>query len=108
MTATPLSGKAPLAVNFDASGSSDPDTTCIPDTIASYTLDFGDGTAAGPQASPMFSHTYHSNGDYPARLTVTDSRGLASTNAFQLVISVDSTLNDAQSIKVHGSGVEFS
>jgi hypothetical protein len=103
LTGSPLTGVAPLTVNFDGSTSSDADG----DTIASYTLDFGDGTAPVTQASPMFSHTYNSNGDYPARLTVTDSRGHASLSFSQLVISVTSTLNSAVSRKVHASAGAF-
>jgi PKD repeat protein len=38
-----MSGYAPLTVNFDASGSTDL-FSCA--TISSYTLDFGDGSAA--------------------------------------------------------------
>jgi uncharacterized repeat protein (TIGR01451 family) len=88
LTATPTSGNAPLTVNFDGSGSYDPDTAPPPDTIASYTFNFGDGSAAVTQSAPTISHTYNAAGDYPARLTVTDSRGAASTNTAQVVISV--------------------
>jgi len=88
LTATPTSGNAPLAVNFDGSGSYDPDTAPPADTIASYTFDFGDGSAAVTQSTPTISHTYNAAGNYPARLTVTDSRGAASTNTAQVLISV--------------------
>src|SRR6266404_2380759 len=50
LTATPTSGTAPLTVNFDGSGSYDPDTAPPPDTIASYTFNFGDGSAAVTQS----------------------------------------------------------
>jgi PKD domain len=86
LTATPLSGNAPLTVNFDGSGSfRNPPP---PGSIATYTLDFGDGTAPVTQASPMFSHTYNNPGEYPARLTATDPCGKTSTSAAQVVISV--------------------
>jgi len=85
LTATPTSGTVPLTVNFDGSGSFDPDAG---DTIASYTFDFGDGPAPVTQSTPTISHTYNFTGNYAARLTVTDSRGLASTNTAQVVISV--------------------
>src|SRR5438309_2622694 len=90
LTATPTSGNAPLAVNFDGSGSFDPDTAPPPDTIASYTFDFGDGSAAVTQSTPTISHTYNAAGNYGATLRVTDSRGAASTNTAQVLISVDS------------------
>ncbi len=90
LTATPTSGTAPLTVNFDGSGSYDPDTAPPPDTIASYTFSFGDGSAAVTQSTPTISHTYNAAGNYGATLRVTDSRGAASTNTAQVLISVDS------------------
>src|SRR5438477_9846926 len=90
LTATPTSGNAPLAVKFDGSGSFDPDTAPPPDTIASYTVSFGDGSAAATQSTPTISHTYNAAGNYGATLRVTDSRGAASTNTAQVLISVDS------------------
>src|SRR5438067_2002223 len=88
LTATPTSGTAPLAVKFDGSGSHDPDTAPPPDTIASYTFNFGDRSPAVTQSTPTISHTYTGSGIYPATLTVTDSRGLQSTNPAQVVITV--------------------
>jgi len=70
-TATPTSGTSPLLVNFDASGSSDPDNDPL-----SYTWTFGDG-ASGSGISP--SHTYQNGGVYTATLTVSD--GSASTSS---------------------------
>lgn len=71
MTATPVSGAAPLTVGFDGSGSSDPDGT-----IVSYAWNFGDGAAA---TGPAPSHTYSQPGSYTAALTVTDNSGAAGT-----------------------------
>src|SRR6266436_5209710 len=88
LTATPTSGTTPLTVNFDGSGSYDPDTAPPPDTIASYTFSFGDGSAAVTQSTPTISHTYNAAGNYGATLRVTDSRGAASTNTAQVMISV--------------------
>ncbi len=88
LTATPTSGTAPLAVKFNGSGSYDPDTAPPPDTIASYTFNFGDRSPVVTQPTPIISHTYTASGIYPATLTVTDSRGLQSTNAAQVVITV--------------------
>src|SRR5260370_20057638 len=65
LTANPTSGNVPLTVNLDASASSVPQSC---NTIASYTLDFGDGSA-GMQSSPTFSHTYNKTGDYTAQRT---------------------------------------
>jgi hypothetical protein len=72
-TANPISGPAPLTVQFNGSGSSDPDGDPI-----TYAWDLngdsthGDSTAANP------SFTYTTAGTYPARLRVTDSHGASS------------------------------
>lgn len=84
LSATPQSGFAPLEVDFDASASADPDG----DTIVEYTFDFGDGSDAVTQASPLVSHTYTEPGFYQATLTVKDSRGKESANAASVVIQV--------------------
>jgi PKD repeat protein len=84
-TGTPTSGNAPLAVNFDGSGSSDPDSG---DTIT-YSWDlngdgtFGDSTIAKP------SFTYTTAGTYNAVLKVTDNHG-ASTTSSPITITVGS------------------
>ena len=78
MTATPTSGTAPLTVNFDGSGSSDPEGP-----IASYAWAFGDGATA---TGVTTSHIYNAAGTYTATLTVTDSSG--QTNSAQSVITV--------------------
>jgi PKD repeat protein len=88
LTATPTSGHNHLTVNFDGSGSFDPDTQPPADTIASYTFSFGDGSPAVTQSTATILHLYTRNGVYPARLTVTDSRGLQSTNTAEVVIQV--------------------
>ncbi|MEY2481326.1 MAG: hypothetical protein QOI04_2253 [Verrucomicrobiota bacterium] len=103
LTANPLSGEPPLLVSFDASTSSDPDTAPPADTIASYTFNFGDGTPPVTQSSPFISHTYTSNGDFPARVTVTDSRGKVSANTAQVEIEVEAPLDRVVSRKIHGS-----
>ena len=103
LTATPLSGPAPLTVNFDASGSNIPSGGC--GTIASYTLNFGDGTAPVTQTSPLFTHNYTAAGSYQALLTVTDSAGQVSVNPAQIVVTVSSSaiqLVGAVSRKTHG------
>jgi PKD repeat protein len=62
------SSAANLAASFDGSASSDPDGT-----VASYSWDFGDGSAAGIVAKP--SHTYAGSGTYTVTLTVKDNQG---------------------------------
>ena len=104
LSASPLMGEAPLLVNFNASASSDPDAG---DTIASYTFDFGDGSAPVTQAGATISHTYQSNGHFEARLTVTDNHGLVSSNVAGVEIEVEPPLDFVLSVKVHGTAGKF-
>ena len=57
------SGKAPLAISFDGSGSTDDNG------ITNYVWDFGDGNASSGATT---SHTYSVAGEYEATLTVND------------------------------------
>ena len=79
ISASAVSGTAPLTVNFSGSTSTDADGS-----IASYAWAFGDGgTATGATAS----RTYTTPGTYAAQLTVTDNGGL--TNASSVTITVN-------------------
>ncbi|MBI4584543.1 MAG: M4 family metallopeptidase, partial [Planctomycetes bacterium] len=77
-TASPSEGNPPLAVNFDASASSDPDGA-----IASYSWDFGDGQSG---TGLKISHTYISSGAFPVTLTVTDDQGAAAAASSAVVV----------------------
>ena len=67
----PREGYAPLEVVFDASESFDPEGGAL-----AIQWDFGDGeTASGSTAT----HSYQSDGDYQARVTVSDSEGESAT-----------------------------
>ncbi len=59
------------SINFDASGSYDPDGS-----IVSYSWDFGDGTTA---TGVTVSNAYIHAGSYTMTLTVTDNRGATNT-----------------------------
>ncbi|HWY40853.1 MAG TPA: PKD domain-containing protein [Chthoniobacterales bacterium] len=98
----PPTGDPPITIDFDGSGSSDSD-----DTVASYTFDFGDGSAPVTQSSPTISHTYTTNGDFGASLKVTDSRGKISSNTALVDIGVELPLDRVVSDKIHGSQGPF-
>ncbi|MEP6810364.1 MAG: PKD domain-containing protein, partial [Chthoniobacterales bacterium] len=101
-TSNPPVGDPPLAIDFDGSASSDADPG---DTIASYTFDFGDGSAPVTQGSPLISHTYVTNGDFNATLKVTDSRGLVSSNTGLVPIAVELPVDRVASRKAHSGAV---
>ncbi|MCR9286125.1 MAG: glycoside hydrolase family 9 protein [Bacteroidetes bacterium] len=78
-SANPTSGTVPLDVQFDATGSSDPDGDNL-----TYNWVFGDGnTATG--INPL--HTYNSVGTYTATMTVSDGNG--GTDTKDLTITVN-------------------
>src|SRR4029077_13110387 len=100
----PPTGDPPITIDFDGSGSSDPDAG---DTVASYTFNFGDGSAPVTQSTPTISHTYTTNGDFGATLKVTDSRGKISSNTALVDIGVELPVNRIASEKTHGSQGPF-
>ena len=75
-TGSPTNGPAPLTVDFDGSGSSDPEGGPL-----TYSWDlngdgtFGDSTAVKP------TYTYTDPGTYGARLRVTDAQNQSATSA---------------------------
>jgi glucose/arabinose dehydrogenase len=78
------SGQAPLTVKFDPAGTQDPDQDAL-----TYAWDFdGDGTTDSTEQTPV-SHTYPANGQYTAKLSVTDATGL--TGAASVVVTVGNT-----------------
>ncbi|UCD29476.1 MAG: PKD domain-containing protein [Planctomycetota bacterium] len=81
ISADVTSGTAPLTIQFDASGSSDPDAG----TTLTYIWDFGDGSTGN---GVTVSYTYSTGGRYNAVLTVDDGNG--GTDVAGLVINVTS------------------
>lgn len=77
-SADTYSGKAPLTVNFDSSGSTDPDGT-----IVGYAWNFMDGTFS---TKPNPSHDFTVADRYPVTLTVTDDQGMQSSNAMTITV----------------------
>ncbi len=81
--ATPDHGPAPLSVAFDLSASVDP-AGIVPTpagTIASFSLDFGDGSApaTGTNLGIVIVHTYSLPGYRVATLTVVDNDGASAS-----------------------------
>ena len=74
--------QCPFAISFRGTSSSDPD-----DDIASWSLDFGDGTSASGDWSTnpptAVAHTFVSD-VYTITLTVTDSAGQSDSDAMQM------------------------
>ena len=87
ITASALSGVMPLSVNFTSSAS-DPDGF-----IASYSWDFGNGQTSTATAP---STVYRTEGNFTARLTVTDNSG--ATASASVVINVSA--GTAPSVRV--------
>jgi PKD repeat protein len=77
--ASSTGGQAPLTVNFDGTGSSDPDGS-----VASYFWDFGNNRTA---TTPTASATYTQPGTYVVTLTVTDNRGATGTTTREIVVT---------------------
>jgi len=94
LNASATGGVAPLPVQFDSTGSADPDGA-----ISSVSWDFGDGTSS-LEANPW--HTYTAPGIYTARLTVTDSSGLSTVDS--AVITVTQPTNTAPIARLTGTG----
>ncbi len=84
---TPFSGSAPRQVLACTAASSDPD-----DSIASYLVDFGDGTSG---SGISLVHTYQNSGTYQVQATVTDGRGISSTSV--QTVTVESATNSGSS-----------
>src|SRR3954470_8396660 len=79
-TGTPTTGLAPLTVQFDSTGSNDPEGGPI-----TYAWDFnGDGNVDSTDPNP--SYTYTTNGAYTAKLTVKDQTGLTGVENIPITV----------------------
>ncbi|WP_415281128.1 PQQ-dependent sugar dehydrogenase [Candidatus Nitrososphaera sp. FF02] len=76
--ASPTFGIPPLAVNFDASGSTDPDGDAL-----AYLWDFGDNASGSGVTA---AHTYSSAGQYVATLTVSDDNGSQDSSTVSITV----------------------
>lgn len=76
-------GPAPLEVSFDASASGPVDQ------IANYTWDFNDGSP--PVTGKTVSHTYTQEGQFIARLTVTDAQARTAGTWMRIIVGNNAT-----------------
>jgi hypothetical protein len=90
-----LSTTAALAVQFSATGVSDPDTD---DAITDYIWDFGGATTDGlttetKHNNTPFTKTYTADGSFPVTLRVVDDKGLSSDSRDTvLILAAEPTL----------------
>jgi glucose/arabinose dehydrogenase/PKD repeat protein len=80
--ASPTTGSAPLTVNFDGSGSSDPNG----DTLA-YAWDLDADGAYDDASTAQATRTYMTAGTHIASLRVTDPGGLSDTDSVTITVS---------------------
>ena len=78
IAATPLTGQAPLLVNFTGSTSTDDNG------IVSFAWDFMDG---GGSLDPDPANTFFTEGTYTVLLTVTDAGGLTDSATIDIVVT---------------------
>ncbi len=83
IAAAPTTGRAPLRVQFDASGSFDDGT------IAKYSWEFETTSTEEWATGVRVEHTFETSGDHTVRLKVTDETGLAGTA--EIAITVENT-----------------
>ena len=114
LTANPTSGPVGVTVNFDGSGSFDPDGDAL-----TFVWNFGDGSPVSETSIATTSHQYNAAGSFTASLTVRDARG-ASSNPDTEVIQVGnsppsativtpaagSTFTVGQTITLHGTATD--
>jgi PKD repeat protein len=74
----PYTGIEGVALNFSASGSTDPQGESL-----TYTWDFGDGNT-GSGVAP--THAYAAFGTYSVKLTATNTSGLSNTATVQVIV----------------------
>ncbi len=87
LTATPTSGPLPLDVEFSAAQSSDKESSAATELI--YEWEFGDGSSAGSGVPGQFvetSHSYLTEGEFAAALTVTDPGGKSSVATIRILV----------------------
>jgi hypothetical protein len=95
LSAMPASAVVNQTVNFDGSGSFDPDGK-----VSEYDFNFGDGSYTGWTPYSSAQHSYQRPGDYFASLRVQDDSGLVSNNTEMVRITVSLTANRPPSASI--------
>jgi len=90
ISANPTNGPTPLTVNFDGTGSNDPDAG---DAITAYAWDLNGDGVYGDSTSATASYTYTNPGNYTVSLKVTDNHGATGTS--NVVINANNTVPTA-------------
>ena len=96
-TYSPENPVAGQEITFDASASQDPDGE-----IAFYEWNFGDGNGQTTTDSTI-THTYDTEGNYQAKVTVVDNEGAETTSVVNIVVG--SPINVGYAIIVAGQGI---
>lgn len=90
LVANPMTGDPPLNVNFDGSGSSDPD---VGDFITKYEFDFGEGGGYEDYgALSAATHNYTTAGSYTSKLRVWDNNGNSDEDSKTINVGVQPDL----------------
>ncbi len=99
---------APVTIEFDGSGSSDPDcqydSACLGDPdqgVMTWAWNFGDG---GVGSGSIVSHTYSSAGSFTATLTVTDAQGGQGTTDVPISVAAPPQIDHQVAAQEVGSG----
>jgi PKD repeat protein len=97
-SATPSTGEAPLAVQFNAGASTDSDGS-----ISVYGWNFGDGSNGSGQ---VFTHTYNDAGNYQVVLTVTDDDGATDTHSLTIEVT-EPVIEDVPTLTVESTEIDL-
>ncbi|WP_242545307.1 PQQ-dependent sugar dehydrogenase [Amycolatopsis sp. MtRt-6] len=103
-TATPSSGPAPLTVQFDGTGSTDPD---VGDTL-SYAWDLDADGAYDDSADPRPTRTYTTAAAVDAGLRVTDSHGATAATTVRVTVGTPAGLDPVPVIDTPAATLNWS